>query len=214
MASSAVRKTSGSGAAERDGASKSRAIAPGSGAAVTVFDGNRKVARVRTSGRGMGVEVAERDHDDDRERVEGVISPAARSQHDRGSNLHQRCRTGGVSRPRASIYTPSHTSTYSPVPAKSLPINQIPTQHPTPRCRNWVQGGRWGAPPQNWRFADTAGVPPSHLPRRVAPQRSVPPGRVSRPRQPPLTVVEEPAVQPPTQPATQPSPPGGASGSC
>ena len=105
------------------------------GAAVTVIDGDQKVARVRKSGRRLGVEVTERDHDDDRERDEGVINPAARSQHDRGSNLHPRCRTGGVSSPRVSTYTPSHTSPYTPVPAKSLHINQIPTQHTTPRCR-------------------------------------------------------------------------------
>ncbi len=103
---------------------------------------------MRESGRGSGVEVTERGHDDDRKRVEGVISPAARSQHDRGSNLHRRCRTGGVSSPRVSIYTPSHTSTYSPVSAKSLHINQIQTHHPTPRCRKLVQGGGRGATPR------------------------------------------------------------------
>ena len=138
------------------------------------------MARVRESGRGSGVEVTEQDHDDDRERVKGVISSAARSQHDRGSNLHPRCRTGGVSSLGVPIYTPNHTSTYSPEPAKdsdryrfanctqaqpvfcclpgaatwqgnsrhrpkSLHINQISTQHATPRCRNWVQGGDWGA---------------------------------------------------------------------
>ena len=148
MASSAVETTTGSGAAGRASASKSRATAPGRGAAVTGIDGQQRVARVRQSGRGSGVEVTERDHDDDRERVQGVISRPARSQHDRGSNLHRRCRTGGVSTPRVSIYTPSHTSTYSPVPAKSLHINQIQTEHPTPRCRKWVQGGSRGAPPR------------------------------------------------------------------
>ena len=100
------------------------------------------------SARGSGVEVTERDHEDHRERVEGVINPAARSQHDGGSNLHRRCRTGGVSSPRVSFYTPSHTSTYSPVPAKSHHINEIPAQHTTPRCRNWVQGGGRGATPR------------------------------------------------------------------
>ena len=125
VTSSAVRKNPGSGAAERDGASKSRATDPGRGAAVTVIDGNQKVARVRKSGRGMGVGVTERDHD--------------------GSKLHQRCRTGGVTSPRVSTYTPSHTSTYTPVPAKSLHINQIPTQHTTLTCRKWVQGRGWGA---------------------------------------------------------------------
>ncbi len=133
---------------DRPARRKSRATDPGRGAAVTVIDGKQRVARVSESARGSGVEVTERDHDDDRERVQGVINPPARSQHDRGSNLHQRCRTGGVSSPRGAIYTPSHTSTYSPVPAKSLHINQIPTQHTTPRCRNWVQGGGRGATPR------------------------------------------------------------------
>ena len=181
MASSAVRKTSGSGAAERDGASKSRAMDPGRGTAVTVIDGNRKVTRVRTSGRGMGVEVPETDHDDDRERVEGVISPAARSQHDMGSNLHQRCRTGGVSRPRALIYTPSHTPTYSPVPVKSLPINQIPTQHTTPRCRRLVQGGCWGATPRKTAVLRTRQVFLRHTCRAGSlPNNRYPYGKASR----------------------------------
>jgi len=143
------RRTTGSGAAGRASAHKSRATDPGRGAAVTVTDGKPRVARVRESARGSGVQVTERDHEDHRERVEGVINPAAGSQHDGGSNLHQRCRAGGVSSPRGAIYTPSHTSTYSPVPAKSLHINQIPTQHTTPRCRNWVQGGGRGATPRN-----------------------------------------------------------------
>ncbi len=129
-----------SSAPGRDSAGRSRGTNPGLGAAVTVFDENQKVARVRESGRGTGFEVTERDRDDDRDRADGVIDPAARSQHDRGSNLHRRCRTGGVSRPNVSIYTPSHTSTYCPVPAKSLHINPIPTQHTTPRCRTLGQG--------------------------------------------------------------------------
>lgn len=110
------------------------------GPAVTVIDGNQRMARVRESGRGSGVEVTERD--------EAVIDSTARSQHDRGSNLHPRCRTRGVSSPRVPIYAPSHMSPYTAVSAKSLHINQIPTQHHTPRCRSWVQGGRWGATPR------------------------------------------------------------------
>ena len=47
------------------------------------INGNQKVARVRESGRGMGVEVTERDHDNDRERVSVVISPPDRSQQDK-----------------------------------------------------------------------------------------------------------------------------------
>ena len=39
-------------------------------------------------------------------------------------------------------------------------------------------GGRLGSdPPQNWRFAVPAGVPPSHLPGRVAPGRKCPCGK-------------------------------------
>ena len=45
------------------------------------INGNQKV--VRESGRGMGVEVTERDHDDGRERVSVVISPVARSQRNK-----------------------------------------------------------------------------------------------------------------------------------
>ena len=60
-------------------------------------------------GRGMGIGVTERDNDEDTERDEGVISPGDRSQHDSGPNLHQRCRTRGVSSPGASTYTHSHT---------------------------------------------------------------------------------------------------------
>ena len=56
---------------------------------VTVIDGHQRVVRVRESGRETGVEVTERNHDDDRERVEGVINLAARSQHDRGSHSHE-----------------------------------------------------------------------------------------------------------------------------
>ncbi len=152
----------------------------------------------RESGRGSGIEATERDHDHDGERAEVVISPAARSQHDRGSNLHPRCRTGGVSSPKLSIYTPSHTSTYPPVPAKSLRINQIPTQHTTPRCRNWVQGGCWGATPAKTGVLRTRQVCLRHTCRAGSlPGESVPPGRVSRLRQPPLTVAEEPAFEHP-----------------
>ena len=123
------RGTTGAGAAGRASARKSRATDPGRGAAVTRIDGQQRVARVSESARGSGVEVAERDHEDHREPVEGVINPAARSQHDTGSNLHRRCRTGGVSSSRGSIYTPSHTSTYSPVPAKSSKFGKIVTKH-------------------------------------------------------------------------------------
>ena len=66
--------------------------------AVTSINDNRRVVNVTEIGRGMGVEVTERDRNDDRERDEGVISPADRSQQGRGPNLHQRCRTGSVSR--------------------------------------------------------------------------------------------------------------------
>ena len=90
-------------------------------------NGNQKVANVTEIRRGMGVEVTERDRDEDRERGESVIYPVARSQQDRGPNLNQQCRTGGVSRPGASTYTPSHSLTYTPVPDKSFNINQIPT---------------------------------------------------------------------------------------
>ena len=131
------RGTTGTGAAGRASASKTRATDPGRGAAVTVTDGIQQVARVRQSGRGTGVEVTERD--------DGVIHPAARSQHDRGSNLHRRCRTRGVSSPKVSIYTPSHTSSHTPAPDKSFHIRQIQTTHTTPRCRKKVQGGSRGA---------------------------------------------------------------------
>ena len=99
------------------------------------INGNRKAANGTEIGRGMGVEVTERDDDGDRERDEGVIHSAARSQQDRGPNLHQRCRTRGVSSLEASTYTPSHTSTYTPVPYKSFHINQIPPQQPIPTYR-------------------------------------------------------------------------------
>ena len=126
-----------------------------------MIDGNQRVARVRESGRGSGIEVTKRDRDNDRERSETVIHATARSQHDRGSNLHQRCRRRGVSSPRAVIYTPSHTSPYTAVPAKSLHINQIPTQHITPRCRKLVQGGGWGATPR--KTAVLRGVAPQRI---------------------------------------------------
>jgi len=147
------RRTAGSGAAGRPSERKSRATDPGRGAAVTVLDGNQRVARVRQSGCGSGVEVTERDHDAHRERGEGVINPAARSQHDTGSNLHRRCRTAGVSSPRSSIYIPSHTSTYSPVPAKSLDINQIPTHPPPPDAANWYRGEVGERPPAKLAFS-------------------------------------------------------------
>ena len=138
VASSAVKtdhRIRFSGTGQR--AQESRHPTQVEGLAVTGIDGNQRMARVRESGRGSEVEVAERDGT--------VIDSTARSQHDRGSNLHQRCRTRGVSSLRVPIYTPSHTSPYTAVSAKSLHINQIPTQHATPRCRNWVQGGGWGA---------------------------------------------------------------------
>ena len=84
MTSSAVRKNRRSGVVEQDGAGKRRAMDPGREGEVTVIDGNQKVARARTSGRGMGVEVLDRDLDDDRERDDVVSDRAARSQRDRG----------------------------------------------------------------------------------------------------------------------------------
>ena len=110
-----------------------------------VISGNPKVARMTESGRGMGVEVTERDHDENRERDEGRDQPCRPITTRQRLNLHQRCRTRGVSSPRASTYTPSHTSPYSPVPDKSLHINQIPTQHALPHVQRKVRGGGRGA---------------------------------------------------------------------
>ena len=76
---------------------------------VTVINGNQPAANVTEIRYGMGVEVTDRDRDEDRQRDEGVIGPAVRSQQGRGPNLHQIRRTRGVSSPRASDYTPSHT---------------------------------------------------------------------------------------------------------
>ena len=53
-------------------------------------------------------------------------------------NLHQRCRTGGGSRPRASTYPPSHTSSHTPTSDKSFHINQIPT---TPTLKESLREG-------------------------------------------------------------------------
>ena len=96
-------------------------------------------------GRGIGVEVTERDHDDDREQGGRCDQPGRPITTRQGPNLHQRCRTGGVSRPGASIYTPSHTSSHTPISDKSFHINQIPTKPTTPRCRKLVQGVSRGA---------------------------------------------------------------------
>jgi hypothetical protein len=90
-------------------------------------------------GRGTGVAVTERGHD------ESVIHPAARSQPDGGPNLHPRCRTRGVSSLRASTYTPSHTATYTAGAAKSFHINRITTRRTTPHVQRKVQGGSRGA---------------------------------------------------------------------
>ena len=109
------------------------------------INGNQKVARVIESGRGMGVEVTERDHDENRERDEGCDQPCRPITTRRRLNLHQRCRTRGVSSTRASTYTPSHTSSHNPAPAKSLHINQIPTQHALPHVRKKVRGEGRGA---------------------------------------------------------------------
>ena len=110
-----------------------------------VISGNQKVARVTESGRGMGVEVTERDHDENRERDGGRDQPCRPITTRQRLNLHQRCRTRGVSSPRASIYTPSHTSSYSPVPDKSLHINHISTQYALPHVKRKVRGGGRGA---------------------------------------------------------------------
>ena len=148
VASSTVHEgppATGSGSAGRGHASKSRAMDPGRGAVVMAINGNQNVVRVRESGRGMGVEVTERDHDDDREQGERCDQPSRPITTRQGPNLHQGCRTGGVSRPKASTYTPSHNSSHTPASDKSRHINQIPTQHTTPRCRKKVQGGSRGA---------------------------------------------------------------------
>ena len=100
---------------------------------------------MRESGHWSGIEVTERNRDHDRERRRRCDQSCRPITTRQGSNLHLRYRTGGVSRPKLSIYTPSHTSTYMAVPSKSLHINQIQTQHTIPRCCNWVQGGHWGA---------------------------------------------------------------------
>ena len=71
-----------------EAADKNRATVPVGRAAVTAINGDQQVERVWMGRRRTGVES-----------TEGVITPAARSQRDRGSNLHQRCRTRGVSRP-------------------------------------------------------------------------------------------------------------------
>ena len=78
-------------------------------AAVTAIAGNQQAAVVTEIRYRMGVEVTERDGDGDGQPNEAVISPAARSQQDGGPNLHQICRTRGVSSPGVSNYTPSHT---------------------------------------------------------------------------------------------------------
>ena len=74
--------------------SKTRARIQVGRAAATEINGNQKAANVTEIRCGMGVEVTERDHDEDRERDDGVIYPVARSRQDRGPNLHQRCRDG------------------------------------------------------------------------------------------------------------------------
>ena len=109
------------------------------------INGNQKVARVRENGRGMGVEVTERDHDEHTERDEGCDQPCRPIRTRQRLNLHRRCRTRGVSSTRASTYTPSHTSSHNPVPDKSLHINQIPTQHTLPHVRKKVRAEGRGA---------------------------------------------------------------------
>lgn len=109
------------------------------------INGNQKVARVTESGRGMGVDVTERDHDENTERDEGCDQPCRPITTRQRLNLQQRCRTRGVSSTRASTYTPSHTSSFTPAPDKSLPINQIPTQHALPHVRKKVRGEGRGA---------------------------------------------------------------------
>ena len=77
-------------------------------AEVTAINRNQQAANVTAIGYGMGVEVTERDREN-RQRDEGVISPAVRPLQERGPNLHQICRTRGVSSSRALTYAPNHT---------------------------------------------------------------------------------------------------------
>lgn len=58
---------------------KKRATLQAERPAIAAFNENQTVASVRESGRGSGVEVKKRDHDDDRERDEGVIAFRAAS---------------------------------------------------------------------------------------------------------------------------------------
>ena len=63
-----------------------------------VISGNqKKVARVTESGRGMGVEVTERDHDDNRERDEGCDQPLPTDHNGTEAEItpempHERCK--------------------------------------------------------------------------------------------------------------------------
>ena len=164
-----------------DSESKSRATDPDREATVTVIDGNQRGARVRESGRGMGVEVIERGHDDDSEQDERCDQPGHAITTRQGQNLHPRCRTGGVSGPRVSIYTPSHTSSHTPVSDKPFHINQIPTQHTTPRCRRLVQGGSRGATHRKTAVLRTRQVFLRHTCRAGSlPSRRCPCGKASR----------------------------------
>ena len=52
-----------------------------------------------------------------------------------------------------------------------MPLNRIPV------TMQEIEVGFGSDPAENLRFSDPAGVPPSRLPRRVAPHRIVRPGR-------------------------------------
>ena len=69
--------------------------------------------------------------------------------------------------PSQTAVTPqSHSIRHEPLISLTKPNTHDPS---TGRGRG--QGKAGSDPPQNWRFADPAGVPPSHPPRRVAPLR-------------------------------------------
>ncbi len=163
-------------------------------AEVPAINRNRTWRTRRRSGEGWGPKVEERD---DRDKLESVIHPLSPDPIRTEPELTPHCRLRGASSLGASTDTPSHTSTYTPAPDKSFHINQTPIQHTTPTCRQRVQGGVGSDPAKTWRFSDPAGVPPSQLPRRVAPlqiclgRKAHPPPRASHQMPAPPSVSSE-----------------------
>ena len=103
-----------------------------------------------------------------------------------GPNLHQICRTGGVSRPRASTYTPSHTSSHNPVSDKVLPYHQIPPNLPLPDAAHWDRGEVGERPTAKLAFCGPgrcSSVTPAGpvAPHRMRPSRKGAHGRGRRP---------------------------------